>query len=216
MDRSSRTRQAPRAQAAFPVQVNGFAVGWFHQFKENVLISLSPTFLGAQQNDNNICYGVIYKVTASDLAATDSRELGYERTPVKSNAIKLLTGDGVQLDSSDSFWIYVSTTNFTGTPDENFPLVQSYVDLCINGTIEAEQSYPVGAKHFTQNWIFSIDWQSVQAETVVYWVNDRMYPYRASFTVPNASLIDAALAGNQKTTYLWSRARKQFFLPAKL
>ena len=213
MDRASRTRQAPRAQAAFPVQVAGFSVGWFHQFKATADRSLSPTFLGAQQSENAICGGVIYKVTESDLKATDDRETGYTRASVPLGAITLLTGTGVALQRDDRFWIYVSMEDYIGVPGKTFPLVQSYVDLCMNGTLEAAQSYPATAGHFPGLWIDTIRWQPVSRNGNVWWLNDRAYPYRASFTMPNASLIDAALAGSAHTADLWKTASRQFSLP---
>jgi hypothetical protein len=48
----------------------------------------------------------------------------------------------------------------------------------------------------------------------VWWLNDRTYPYRASLTIPNASAIDSALAGNQKTAGLWKTAMRQVVFPA--
>ena len=89
MDRASRTRQAPRAQSAFPVKVRGISAGWFHQFKQ-ITQSLSPTFLGAQQVDGAVCGGVIYKATQTDLNATDQRETGYTRVEVPADAISLV------------------------------------------------------------------------------------------------------------------------------
>src|SRR5262245_44747327 len=203
MDRASRTLQAPRAQAAFPVQVAGFSVGWFHQFKATLGQSLSPTFLGAQQSENAVCGGVIYKVTESDLSATDNRETGYRRTSVPLDALKLLTGTGVTLQRDDRFWIYVSTEDYIGVPNKAFPLVQSYVDLCVNGSLESAQCYPATAGHFPGWWIDTIDWRPVRQNDQVWWLNDRAYSYRASFTLPNSSMIDATLAANQHTTDLW-------------
>ena len=107
MDRASRTRQAPRAQSAFPVRVRGVSIGWFHQFR-TITQSLSPTFLGAQQVGSAACGGVIYKATQTDLNATDARETGYTRIEVPSDAISLATGTGVALQQGDRYWIYIS------------------------------------------------------------------------------------------------------------
>jgi hypothetical protein len=213
MDRASRTRQAPRAQAAFPVQVAGFSVDWFHQFKATAARSLSPTFLGARQLGNTVCGGVLYKVNESDLVATDEREAGYTRASVPFDALTLLTGSGVTLQRDDRFWIYVSREDYIGVPSKTFPLVQSYVDLCLNGALEAAQSYPATAGHFPSWWIGTIDWQPVRQSGQVWWLNDRAYPYRASFTLPNASMIDTALADNSNTPDLWQTASRQFALP---
>lgn len=213
MDRVSRTRQAPRAQAAFPVQVTGVSVGWFHQFKLTAERSLSPTFLGARLSGNAACCGVLYKVTDNDLRATDERETGYQRAEVPFGALSLLTGTGVALQRDDRFWIYVSLPEYIGDPNKTFPLVQSYVDLCINGALEAEQSYPATAGNFSRRWIDTINWQPVGQSGNVWWLNDRAYPYRSSFTLPNASGIDTALANNARTANLWKMASRQFSFP---
>lgn len=213
MDRGSRTRQAPRAQAAFPVRVRGVSVGWFHQFKA-VTQSLSPTFLGAQQVDGASCCGVIYKASETDLIATDRRETGYTRVEVPAAAIGLLTGTGVTLTAGDRYWIYISQDAYIGSPSRTFPLVQSYVDLCVNGTLEAVQSYPATAGSFPAAWLETIDWRPIRQGDRVWWLNDRTYPYRASLTIPNASAIDATLTGNERTADLWTTAMRQLVFPA--
>lgn len=207
MDRASRTRQAPKAMAAYPVHVRGIEVGWFHQFK-TVTQSLSPTFLGARQA-SVICGGVIYKASESDLNATDQRETGYTRLEVPPTAITLQTGTAVALQPGDKYWIYISEPAYIGPPSKTFPLVQSYVDLCLNGAIEAMQTYPASAATFPNAWIDTIDWSPIRQSDAVCWLNDRTYAYRASLTIPNSSAIDALLAGNARTADLWNVAMRQ-------
>jgi len=213
MDRASRTRQAPRAQSAFPVQVRGISAGWFHQFRK-VTQSLSPTFLGATQVPGASCGGVIYQASETDLNATDQRETGYTRTEVPAAAITVLTGTGVALQPGDRYWIYISQEAYIGTPDRSFPVVQSYVDLCVNGALEAMQSYPATAGSFPNDWLNLIDWRPIKQNDRVWWLNDRIYPYRASLTIPNASAIDSTLAGNPGTGELWKTAIRQVVFPA--
>lgn len=213
MDRASRTRQAPRAQSAFPVKVRGISVGWFHQFKQ-ITQSLSPTFLGAKKVDSAVCGGVIYKATQTDLDATDQRETGYTRVEVPADAIGLSTGTAVALQQGDRYWIYISQEAYVGPPNQTFPLVQSYVDLCVNGALEAAQSYPATAGSFPSEWLDTIDWRPIEQNDRVWWLNDRAYPYRASLTIPNASAIDSTLAGNQGTAELWKTAMRQVVFPA--
>jgi hypothetical protein len=209
MDRASRTKQAPKAMAAYPVKVRGIQVGWFHQFRK-ITQSLSPTFLGAKASPQQFCLGVIYTATQVDLIATDQRETGYKRTEIPVNVIELQTGNGVVLQGGDKYWIYISEEDYIGVPSTQFPLVQSYVDLCLNGAIEAMQTYPVSAGKFPGNWIDTIEWAPIRQGDQVAWLNDRTYPYRASLTIPNSSAIDSALADNLRTKDLWSVAMRQF------
>src|SRR5262249_44445648 len=78
----------------------------------------------------------------------------------------------------------------TGEPTAAVLMVQSYVDICINGCLEIEAQYP-RARGFAQEFIRSTTgWNA-------HWVNDRIYPRRPFIYVPNAFLIDQALeAGN--------------------
>jgi hypothetical protein len=125
----------------------------------------------------------------------------------------LLTGTGVALQQGDRYWIYISQEAFIGTPNKTFPLVQSYVDLCVNGTLEAVQSYPATAGSFPNAWLDMIDWRPIKQNDRVWWLNDRTYPYRASLTIPNASAIDSTLANNQRTAELWMTAVRQVVFP---
>jgi hypothetical protein len=77
-------------------------------------------------------------------------------------------------------------------PSPQFPMVQSYVDICVNGCLEVEGKYATAAG-FTTEFIATTEaWSR-------YWVNDRIYPRRPFIYVPNASKIDAALAQAPQT-----------------
>jgi hypothetical protein len=71
-------------------------------------------------------------------------------------------------------------------------MVQSYVDICINGCLELEALYRRAKEEaFTEEFIRTTSgWNA-------YWVNDRLYPRRPFIYAPNATAIDKALkAGN--------------------
>jgi hypothetical protein len=52
-------------------------------------------------------------------------------------------------------------------PSPQFPMVQSYVDICVNGCLEVEGKYPC-ATGFTAEFIATTEaWSR-------YWVNDRL------------------------------------------
>jgi hypothetical protein len=74
----------------------------------------------------------------------------------------------------------------TKEPTAAIPMVESYVDICINGCLEIEALYRTAAG-FTQEFIkTSTGWNK-------YWVNDRLYPRRPFIYSPNSSAIDQAL-----------------------
>ena len=76
----------------------------------------------------------------------------------------------------------------THAPTLAFPMVPSYVDICVNGCLEIEAAYPnTKAKDFVEEFMrTTIGWNA-------YWVNDRLYPRRPFIYRPNATTIDKVL-----------------------
>ncbi|HXJ92191.1 MAG TPA: gamma-glutamylcyclotransferase family protein [Terriglobia bacterium] len=186
IERASRTRTNPDAVGAWPARVTGFRRGWFHHFTESENVGKSCTFLGAVKETGKTINGVIYYV--ADFEKTKERETGY--TPEKVDTIEMLDGAG-SWDSSKEVYLFVSNEANISEPSKDFPMVESYVDICVNGCQEIEALYR-SAKGFVQEFITSsTGWNNK------YWVNDRLYPRRPFIYVPNAEKIDKALlAGN--------------------
>ena len=186
LERASRTRTNPDAIGAWPARVQGYQRGWFHQFADNV--GSSCTYLGAVKAKGKTVNGVVYRV--ADFESTQQRETGYTATPLKADEITMLDGGKpLELGKGEKVYIFVSNKDSiskTMEPTSAFPMVQSYVDLCINGCLELESIYRP-AKGFTQEFIrTTTGW-------IKDWVNDRIYPRRPFIYVPNASAIDKAL-----------------------
>src|SRR5277367_1122889 len=152
LESASRTRTNPDAIGAWPARVTGYQRGWFHQFPGHV--GSSCTFLGAVKAPEKTTNGVIYPV--ADFESTKNREEGYTATPLAPNEITMLDGGGtLELGNGAKVYIFVSNKeSISGTrePTSRFPMVQSYVDLCINGCLELELLYRT-AKGFTQEFI---------------------------------------------------------------
>jgi len=181
VESKSRERTSPTAKDASPVNVVGIERGWFDQTPGN---SLSTTFLGAVSALNVECNGVIFKVTQQQLDAFDQREAGYTRKRIDQNNITMLDGTGHPPEGD--VWFYASTEKRYASP--KFPIVQSYVDICLNGCLELEAKYPEAKKaEFAKKFLKSTaDWSK-------YWVNDRIYPRRAFIYSPNANTIDGLI-----------------------
>ena len=192
---ASRTRTAKDALYVRPVQVNGFVRGWFAQVSA---AGYSPTYVGAVSVSDlkarpvyPYLNAVVYYVTEAELQATDQREdAGYTRVEVLPSQIQMLDGGGAVPEGK--YWIYLN--KFQGKnklenhlPSANFPIVQSYVDICINGCFEIEANFPQSAgfaEMFIKTTLF---WSN-------FWVNDRPMPRRPFMDRPNAYTIDALLA----------------------
>lgn len=187
IERESRTRTTPHAEHAPPVIVRGVQRGWWSHGTD---IGFSTCFLGAKILPSAECNGVIYRVSDEELAQLDERESMYDRVQVAPEHITLLDGRN-QLDSDAVVWVYAArqtTQNTFQQPTPRFPIVQSYVDICLNGCLEVEAEYPqakaIGyARKFVQT---TQDWSR-------YWVNDRLYPRRPFIFVPRAFQIDRLL-----------------------
>jgi hypothetical protein len=190
LERASRTRTNPEALGAWPARVTGYQRGWFHQFANNV--GSSCTYLGAVAAKDKTINGVVYPV--ADFEKTKERETGYTATPLGADEITMLDGgEPLKLGQDVKVYIFVSipdSISKTKEPTPEFPMVQSYVDICINGCQELEALYR-RATNFTQEFIGTTSGWNAN------WVNDRIYPRRPFIYSPNASAIDKALkAGN--------------------
>lgn len=186
LERASRTRTNPDAIGAWPGRVNGYERGWFHQFKDPV--GSTCTFLGAVKAAGKTINGVLYGV--ADLQATIDRETGYTATHLKNNEITMLDGGKDWNVDKDPVVIFLSNSDSiskTKQPTPEVPMVQSYVDICINGCLELDALYRKLDALFTKEFISSTSgWNK-------FWVDDRIYPRRPFIYTPNANAIDTAL-----------------------
>ena len=193
IEKESRIRTNPEAVDARPARVTGYQRGWFHQFANNV--GSTCTYLGAIEKPGATTNGVIYHV--NDFEKTKERETGYTATPVPAGKIEMLDGAG-PWDPAKVVYIFISNPadiSKTGAPTAAIPMVQSYVDICINGCLEIEAQYS-SARGFVQEFIrTATGWNA-------YWVNDRIYPRRPFIYVPNASQIDQALEKGDVLKYV--------------
>jgi hypothetical protein len=195
LERASRTRTNPDAIGAWPARVKGYQRGWFHQFADNT--GSTCTYLGAVKAEDKTVNGVIYRV--ADFESTKQRETGYTATALQTDEITMLDGGGRLETAADSkVYIFLSNENSISKskePTPEFPMVESYVDLCVNGCLELEAIYRT-AKGFTPEFIRTTSGWNKN------WVNDRLYPRRPFIYVPNASAIDKALKEGKVLQYV--------------
>jgi hypothetical protein len=181
IERQSRMATWPSAEFAFPVIVKGVARGWFDQTE---VPSWSPTYLGAIAEDGAECNGVIFRITPAEFDSFTQRETGYRPTEIDPSRITMLDGSSAPPDGK--LWYFANKRKRFASPEH--PIVQSYVDVCLDGCLEMEAMYPRAkqanfAEHFvrtTSNWGPP-------------WINDRIYPWRPFVHVPRAWAIDALI-----------------------
>jgi hypothetical protein len=178
VESGSRAMTWPSALYASPAVVKGIERGWFDQTGGQ---GLSTTYLGAVAAKGSQCNGVIFSITAQGLASYDQRETGYKREKIAPGSITML--DGSSAAPVGDIWYYANQKKQYASP--KLPIVQSYVDVCLNGCLEIEATYPLAKKaKFAETFLRTCsNWSE-------WWVNDRLYPRRAFIYVPNASTID--------------------------
>lgn len=186
IQQESRMRAAPKARYALPVVVDGIARGWWARTGS---IGFTTTYLGAVADDGAQCNGVLYAVSEEELERTHERERGYTPTRIDPDKIHRLDGGSELPDAT--VWIYLNDFSPSNPLEKNLPtaelpIVQSYVDICVDGCLEIEAAFPTAGGFARQFLETTREWST-------YWVNDRIYPRRPFIHVPNASTIDGLL-----------------------
>ena len=195
IERASRTRTNADAIGAWPARVTGFERGWFHRFTKSENVGSTCTFLGAVADGKSTVNGVLYYV--KDFERTKQRETGYTARLVPPEKIEMLDGAGPWGGTREVYLFESNPADISKTkePTPEFPIVQSYVDICVNGCLEIEALYRT-AGGFVQEFIkTTTGWNK-------YWVNDRLYPRRPFIYVPNAETIDKALQKGNVLQYV--------------
>lgn len=192
---ASRTRTSPSALYVRPVRAVNLVRGWFAQ---STGPGYSPTYLGACKVDQMRSRpagrphlnGVLYYVTKAELTATDQREnAGYQRVQVPTADLEMLDGGSLP---AGNIWIYLNVFPRGKyaedyIPSATYPLVQSYIDICVNGAMEIEANFPTAAGFVDDLITSTLFWSN-------FWVNDRPMPRRPFMYRSNAGAIDAKLA----------------------
>jgi hypothetical protein len=133
--------------------------------------------------------GVLYPVDGDDMSKFDAREEGYVRVEIPSAQIEAV---GWQpLPAAGHIWVYVpeKPANEGGAgqpgvglpePDAEFPLLESYIDVVVEGGLEYGPEFAREILETTDGWSR-------------YWLNDRELARRPWVRDVNAAWVDAIL-----------------------
>lgn len=141
---------ASKATEVMPAIVKGYARGWFVRQDTK---QLSCTYLGTVPAkkiqafiESDSVNGILYAVSEQELVATDVFEsAGYKRVLIPAAQLTLLE------DSASppvgNIWMYEANFNSGDTlnasaPSKKYPIIQSYLDTCIEGCLETEAAFP--------------------------------------------------------------------------
>ena len=131
--------------------------------------------------------GVLYPVEGDDAARFDARESGYAKVEVPREQIEAASWQ--RLPEQGTIWVYVPVTagHDPGTdlpaPSRDFPLVESYIDVVIEGGLEYGPDYAREIIETTAGWSR-------------YWLNDRELPRRPWVFDKQSAVVDKLLAGS--------------------
>jgi hypothetical protein len=184
VEQASRMKTTPAALYVLPAKVKGYARGWWAR---TGAVGFSTTFLGAVPEPSASMNGVVYAVSDEELERTNKREAGYTPTDI-TGSVEILGGS---FKPQGKVWVYLNKfkdeqEKKNSLPSANFPIVQSYVDICLTGCLQIQQGFPEFGD-FAAEFIRSTQQWST------YWENDRAYPRRAPFAVALAQDIDKLL-----------------------
>lgn len=190
MESESRKRTNLDAQYVYPIMVQGFKRLWgIGSDKYGI------TFLTIIKSKNSYFNGVYYSTNYNSILATDNRESSYCRIKVNYNQIKPL---GLNSLPKGTYWIYAQKDNNTIKPSSKRPIVQSYVDIFLNGCIQVGQQFEL--HNFLKQCIETTKGWPNNNNNKFAWVNDRVNA-RRPFATPNAFKIDRILSKKFKNYY---------------
>jgi hypothetical protein len=138
----------PSAHRSIPVHVHALQRGWFvHSSKP----AAPTTYLGVIEKSKSFCGGVLFEVSKQDLRRLDERERNYTRKPLDPQRIEFLTNNA-PLNPSNAVWYY--QTKQPVKPNKSYPILRSYLNICLNGFFELEETFSEGgALHFAERFI---------------------------------------------------------------
>ncbi|MBV8072018.1 MAG: gamma-glutamylcyclotransferase [Acidobacteriaceae bacterium] len=170
IDSASRNSTAANPVTAIPVRVSA-AFGYIRTWNDRSLSGFTALGLrraGPGENGMTI-NGVIYPVVGHDMSAFDAREKGYIRVEVPHQDIEAVSWQAVPAEGK--IWTYVPEHG--SGPDAEYPLLQSYIDVVIEGGLEYSPDFAREVIQTTDGW--SEYWLNDRRLARRPWVFDRVY-----------------------------------------
>ena len=167
---ASRNSTADKPVPAIPVRVSA-AFGFIRTWNDRSLSGF--TALGLRRpgpgEDAMTINGVLYPAEGNDLSAFDAREKGYVRVEVPRQDVESISWEGLAFQGN--IWVYVPDRpgREPGVdlppPDVEYPLLQSYIDVVVEGGLEYGPDFAREIIETTKDWS-------------KYWLNDRQLARR--------------------------------------
>jgi len=180
MEKESRTRTNKNAKNVKPILIKNFQREWGQRSTRYKI-----TFLTISKKVGSSVNAVYYPLSIQDILKLDKRERGYCRSKVKAEELDFFNKK-VQTKNKN-FWVYAAKKDNILNPDEKHPIVQSYVDIFLNGCFQIQDKFKIN--NFANLCVKTTKgWSSK-------WVNDRVHA-RRPFLISNFYRIDSLLSKN--------------------
>jgi len=177
----SRKSTVPSATRSWPIDVKGLQRCWNSPSGPD---EISTTFLGAYEKQDSSLNGVAFFATDGEVNALIRRESGYLPKHVPLSRVRWWGAPPPVLPET----ILVFCFSGNRQPTQSYPILQSYVDLCLSGCLAVDRSLHSSDCEFSRSFLRgTAGWST-------HWVNDRNQPrifYRHS---PKISRIDGLLS----------------------
>ena len=186
VDTASRDATAKKPIAAIPARV-GAAFGYLRCWCSRSASGFTALGLRRPASGETAMTinGVLYPVVGSDMAAFDRREGGYARVEIPRDQIQAVSWQ--RLPEQGKIWVYVPVVEGREPgvglppPSSAFPLLESYIDVVVEGGLEYSPDYAREIIATTTDWS-------------AYWLNDRELPRRPWVFDKQSSAVDKILA----------------------
>ncbi len=127
---------------ALPAFVSGYRRFWnSYSLSGYAVVAIEPETLSR-------CNGVLLPVAQEDFLKLDAREAQYDRVQINTKDCALQNGMSLPADSR--IWAYA--VRVTVTPDEHSPILQSYLDVILQGCLEYGEDFAEEFIKTTHGW----------------------------------------------------------------
>jgi hypothetical protein len=181
IDTGSRTQTVPSAIQAWPIDIIGLKRDWNARTGPG---EFAITFLGAYEREHSTVNGVAFFANDSDVQALIRRESGYASTYFPLSRVRWWASQPPALPESILVFCFTSKRQ----PSRSYPIIQSYVDICLSGCLAVDASLQSGDSEFSRSFLRGTSGWSK------HWVNDRRRPRVSYRHSPQISQIDALLS----------------------
>ena len=177
----SRKSTVPSATRAWPIDVKGLQRSWNAPAGPG---EISTTFVGAFEKHDSTLNGVAFFATDAEVKALIRRESGYSPKEFPLSRIRWWASRPPVLPETILVFCFAGNRK----PTQSYPIIQSYVDLCLSGCLAIDKSLS------SRDFEFSRTFLRGTSEWSTHWVNDRRQPLVSYRHRPQNSRIDALLS----------------------